>query len=115
MTRSPHRHVVWGLAALAALAAPAAAAELDLPRFPAISPDGEELVVSWRGDLWRVAAGGAHMSAAAYADASAGAQKRSDAGDGPYRTTGLAAAPATQFTCSPLAPAASRTCGRSGG
>ena len=25
---------------------------VDLPRFPSISPDGETVVFSWRGDLW---------------------------------------------------------------
>ena len=31
---------------------------MDLPRFPSISPDGREVVFSWRGDLWRVGVGG---------------------------------------------------------
>ncbi len=31
---------------------------VELPRFPSISPDGEELVFTWGGDLWRVAAEG---------------------------------------------------------
>lgn len=32
----------------------ASAGEVDLPRFPSISPDGKQVVFSWRGDLWRV-------------------------------------------------------------
>ncbi len=31
---------------------------VDLPRFPSISPDGETVVFSWRGDLWKVPFGG---------------------------------------------------------
>ena len=31
---------------------------VDLPRYPSISPDGTQIVFSWRGDLWKVAAGG---------------------------------------------------------
>ncbi|MCP4938069.1 MAG: hypothetical protein GY921_02710, partial [Phycisphaeraceae bacterium] len=27
---------------------------VDLPRFPSISPDGKTVVFSWRGDLWSV-------------------------------------------------------------
>ncbi len=33
---------------------------MDLPRFPSISPDGSEIVFSWRGDLWKVAAHGGY-------------------------------------------------------
>jgi tricorn protease len=40
------------------VSATAAAERVGLPRFPSISPDGSELVFSWRGGLWRVAAGG---------------------------------------------------------
>ncbi|MFK7788828.1 MAG: S41 family peptidase [Phycisphaeraceae bacterium] len=28
--------------------------QVDLPRFPSISPDGQAICFSWRGDLWRV-------------------------------------------------------------
>lgn len=41
---------------LALFALPVKAGEdgtVDLPRFPAISPDGSEIVFSWAGDLWR--------------------------------------------------------------
>ncbi len=31
---------------------------VDLPRFPSISPDGRWIVFSWRGDLWKVASTG---------------------------------------------------------
>ena len=34
----------------------AAGGNVDLPRFPSISPDGNEIVFSWRGDLWKVPA-----------------------------------------------------------
>jgi len=33
---------------------------VDLPRFPSISPDGTQIVFSWRGDLWKVPATGGH-------------------------------------------------------
>tara|TARA_R110000782_G_scaffold54637_8_gene115490 strand:- start:29442 stop:32936 length:3495 start_codon:yes stop_codon:yes gene_type:complete len=45
---------VCGFLVLGSIAAPAAGAEVDLPRYPSISPDGKEIVFSWRGDLWRV-------------------------------------------------------------
>ncbi|XAM01021.1 S41 family peptidase [Phycisphaeraceae bacterium D3-23] len=34
------------------------AGSVDLPRHPAISPDGQTVTFSWRGDLWRVPAQG---------------------------------------------------------
>ncbi|MFO0827989.1 MAG: S41 family peptidase [Phycisphaerales bacterium] len=43
---------------LLALASSASAATVDLPRYPALSPDGRDLVFSWRGDLWKAPAGG---------------------------------------------------------
>ena len=33
---------------------------VDLPRYPSISPNGSEIVFSWRGDLWKVGATGGH-------------------------------------------------------
>ncbi|RCV87226.1 S41 family peptidase [Billgrantia montanilacus] len=39
---------------LLASAPTTATAEVGLPRFPSISPDGSALIFSWRGDLWRV-------------------------------------------------------------
>ena len=41
---------------LTAGAAFARAGDVDLPSFPSISPDGEEVVFSWRGDLWKAPA-----------------------------------------------------------
>ena len=55
---------LWMRAALLAagvvLAAPALADEggVDLPRYPSISPDGSEIVFTWRGDLWKVPSAG---------------------------------------------------------
>ncbi len=51
------------LAALApvaalALAAAAPAGAVDLPRFPAVNPEGTVVVFSWRGDLWKAPASG---------------------------------------------------------
>ncbi|GAB4555865.1 MAG: S41 family peptidase [Phycisphaerales bacterium] len=42
----------FAVLALAVLAPVAGAGEVDLPRFPALSPDGERITFSWRGDLW---------------------------------------------------------------
>jgi tricorn protease len=44
------------LAFLSAL--PALAGDVDLPRYPSISPDGTQVVFSWRGDLWLAPVGG---------------------------------------------------------
>lgn len=35
---------------------------VDLPRFPSISPDGNTVVFSWRGDLWSVPTEGGHAT-----------------------------------------------------
>lgn len=35
-------------------AASAMGAEVDLPRYPSVSPDGDTVAFSWRGDLWSV-------------------------------------------------------------
>jgi len=34
------------------------AGNVDLPRYPSISPDGTTIVFSWRGDLWKVGSSG---------------------------------------------------------
>lgn len=46
------------LAALVLSRPAAAAGNVDLPRYPSISPDGSAVVFTWRGDLWKVPAGG---------------------------------------------------------
>jgi len=49
------------LALILTLGVPAALAEsgnVDFPRFPSISPDGAQVVFSWRGDLWSVDSAG---------------------------------------------------------
>ena len=33
-------------------------AQVDLPRYPSLSPDGTTVVFTWRGDLWRAASAG---------------------------------------------------------
>ena len=33
---------------------------VDLPRYPAISPDAAWITFTWRGDLWKVSSGGGH-------------------------------------------------------
>lgn len=56
------RNMCFRLVASALLVAvasgPLLAAEVGLPRFPSVSPDGREVVFSWRGDLWKVGVGG---------------------------------------------------------
>ncbi|MCP4834523.1 MAG: peptidase S41 [Phycisphaera sp.] len=42
------------LVATGTSAAAASEGNVDLPRFPSISPDGATVVFSWRGDLWKV-------------------------------------------------------------
>lgn len=41
-----------------AMPEPPANGQVDLPRFPAINPDGSAICFAWRGDLWRVDATG---------------------------------------------------------
>ncbi len=50
------RVFVWSMCAFALISGlgRALAGEVDLPRFPSLSPDGRQVVFSWRGDLWRV-------------------------------------------------------------
>lgn len=43
---------------IAALAPSARAGVVDLPRYPSISPDGAQIIFSWRGDLWKVSSAG---------------------------------------------------------
>lgn len=46
------------VATLLACSAVVAGVEVDLPRAPSISPDGTQVVFSWRGDLWRAPVAG---------------------------------------------------------
>jgi tricorn protease len=47
------------LLVLAVLSSPAlGAGNVTLPRYPSISPDGKELIFSWRGDLWKAPVSG---------------------------------------------------------
>ena len=46
------------LGASVLLGSTASAAVVDLPRFPALSPDGATVVFTWRGDLWRAPSSG---------------------------------------------------------
>jgi tricorn protease len=50
--------LVATIAAIALATSSAFAGEVDLPRYPSISPDGERIVFSWHGDLWMVPADG---------------------------------------------------------
>ncbi len=52
------RVLFCGFCLLASAASALRAGEVDLPRFPSLSPDGRLVVFSWRGDLWRVDADG---------------------------------------------------------
>ncbi|MFG0329969.1 MAG: S41 family peptidase [Phycisphaerales bacterium] len=55
-TRRSLVHTMIGVTLGATLSSSGLALEgnVDLPRYPSISPDGEQIVFSWRGDLWRV-------------------------------------------------------------
>ncbi|MGR2739348.1 S41 family peptidase [Billgrantia sp. Q4P2] len=50
--------LVGGLLASFSAAVKAQSGQVGLPRFPSISPDGSELIFSWRGDLWRASTDG---------------------------------------------------------
>ncbi|MFQ3788930.1 S41 family peptidase [Halomonas sp. A29] len=50
--------LVVGLLTSVPATAWAQASQVGLPRFPSISPDGSELIFSWRGDLWRASTEG---------------------------------------------------------
>ncbi|MEM8836363.1 MAG: S41 family peptidase [Planctomycetota bacterium] len=50
------------------LASHAVGAEVDLPLFPSISPDGEHIAFSWRGDLWKAPVSGGEATRLTSAD-----------------------------------------------
>jgi tricorn protease len=56
--RNPFGFLSSALLLAAAVAGVASAATVDLPRFPALSPDGRDVVFNWRGDLWKAPANG---------------------------------------------------------
>jgi tricorn protease len=61
--RIPRLRLAAGLAIAVLLGlqtpdAPGAEGLVDLPRYPAISPDGAQITFSWRGDLWLAPASG---------------------------------------------------------
>jgi len=60
--RTAWKNLLTALLLSLSVSAPAPAAEgnVTLPRFPSISPDGSQIVFSWRGDLWKVASIGGH-------------------------------------------------------
>lgn len=61
MTQMHHDVTIWKLVlAISLLAAGAQGQQsnVDLPRYPSISPDGSQIVFSWRGDLWKVPSAG---------------------------------------------------------
>lgn len=62
LMRAARGVLVFGVLALmaifAASGAHAAQGNVDLPRFPSVSPDGTQVVFSWRGDLWKVPTAG---------------------------------------------------------
>ena len=58
---SPATAAVAAVAPLA-FAASAAAANVDLPRHPALSPNGATVVFTWRGDLWSAPATGGNAT-----------------------------------------------------
>jgi len=53
MTRGVRLFVAVGCLVLASGVGRSGAGEVDLPRLPSLSPDGRQVVFSWRGDLWR--------------------------------------------------------------
>ncbi len=61
---SQRTSITMAALAVITLAGPAAAGDgnVDLPRFPAVSPDGEHVTFTWRGDLWKVSADGGHAA-----------------------------------------------------